>query len=224
MLLLLPRHSMHAHRGLAGLISESPRIRLLAAFIAILIAYPAIATEPHDYFGGDYKPQLLRSVNRHHLGPVTKAIDRGEAPWGGIDFMLRYFPNHPRALYLLTRLATKTNEYGRAEEYFHKAIRLYPDTPTTYLIYGIFLHKTGKLASSIEQYKKAIKLDPQNSEIYYNLGLAYFDKGDHKKAYQYGRDAYIRGYPLPGLKNKLKNAKAWEPIQEADKSKKASHE
>lgn len=190
-------------------------LHVLILFLGILLSSSASATQPHDYFSSNYDQQLLRNVEKHHIPPLINELkeERWKQAWGSVDFILRYFPNHPRGLYLLTKLAIKTKNIGKAEQYFNKAIRLYPNTPTTHQIYGIMLQKIDKLDLAIEQYRKGVRLAPNNAEIHYNLGLAYLEKGDLVKAEEHARTAYNIGYPLPGLKNKLKEKDHWQSKQ-----------
>ena len=43
-----------------------------------------------------------------------------------------------------------------------------------------------------------------SAELVYNIGLAYFEMGKLDKAKEYAQQAYDNKFPLPGLKNKLK--------------------
>jgi tetratricopeptide (TPR) repeat protein len=77
------------------------------------------------------------------------------------------------------------------------------------MLYGIHLHKAGKLENALKQYKAGLELIPGSSELNYNLGLLYYDLKKYKLAKKYATIAYKLGYPLPGLRNMLKEAGYW---------------
>jgi len=47
-------------------------------------------------------------------------------------------------------------------------------------------------------------VEGRSAEIQYNLGLVLLELGDIEEAQIAARKAYELGYPLPGLRNKLK--------------------
>jgi len=55
----------------------------------------------------------------------------------------------------------------------------------------------------------AIKYAPNNFEAHYNLGLLYLDTKRPNKALEQAKIAYRGGYPLEGLKMRLKDAGVW---------------
>jgi tetratricopeptide (TPR) repeat protein len=52
-------------------------------------------------------------------------------------------------------------------------------------------------------------VEQRSIEIHYSLGLIYFELGDMDGALEYGRKAYAKNYPLPGLQQKLRQAGVW---------------
>jgi tetratricopeptide (TPR) repeat protein len=155
--------------------------------------------------GAHFRPSL-----EHRFEPI-----RTRPPASDIDYTLRAFPNHPRALMAMMKLAErdKTERPNGAnwpvECYFDRAIRFRADDAGVRLVYGIYLTKKRRPKEAIAQLEIAEKLAGEDANIYYNLGLAYFDTGNMDKALASAHAAYALGFPLPGLKNKLERAGKW---------------
>lgn len=168
----------------------------------------------YDYYSGDYKKQLLKDVESHHIGPGIERMNGKEHMWiyamGDFDFILAHFPNHPQGLSLKAQVARKLGKPHLAEKSFQKALELYPNTASTYLVYGTFLHQSGKTELAVANYKKALVLNPYLKEAHYNLGLAYFVEKRYDQANKEANDAYDLGHPLPGLRRKLEQVGAWK--------------
>lgn len=170
---------------------------------------------PFDYRTAT--PQQKRLVEGTHFLPHTEALTRGETGSIGADigYTLRAFPNHPRALNAMMNLATKQrrdppsgSQYTLAC-WFDRAIRFSPDDPNVRTLFGIYLARSGKRAEAVEQLQFAEKLAGESANVQYNLGLVYFDLGDYDKSIEYAKKAYASGFPLPGLRDKLKKAGKW---------------
>jgi Tfp pilus assembly protein PilF len=144
-------------------------------------------------------------------------LERGfRAPPGAdINFTLRVFPNHTRALYALARLEEK--EGGRPKGvwwsvpcYFSRAIAFAPDDAGVRVVYGIYLLRRGASDQALKQLEAAHETIGSDPNLNYNLGLAYFDARQYDRALEYAKKAYALGFPLDGLKNKLKKAGKWQ--------------
>ena len=55
--------------------------------------------------------------------------------------------------------------------------------------------------------KAAVEMAPENATINYNLGLVYMKLKDYDNAKIYADKAYSLGFPLPGLRNQLAEAR-----------------
>jgi Flp pilus assembly protein TadD len=95
------------------------------------------------------------------------------------------------------------------ECYFERAMRWRPEDPVVRMVYANHLAKRGEVEGAREQYEAALKLDPDGPEIAYNAGLFYFSQKQYSRARELAETAYKGGYPLPGLKNKLKGVGQW---------------
>lgn len=204
----------------AHIISRRPPFTaaLLFLFIACFMQ-PVAHTQERDGMHRDYyqaqlnrnNQELLRNVEKHHLQQGIDRMNEGrfDNAVAEFDFILRYYPNHPRALLLMGELSRKMDKPGQAHEYFAKALNLFPHNPATYSVYGIFLQRSGDLGGAIEQYSKALERNPNHSEVHYNIGLAYLESGEPEKAREHAVRAYELGYPLPGLRDQLSKAGHW---------------
>jgi len=173
---------------------------------------------PTDYY--DPSPsarELLNRVEKYHLAQGISSMQGGKYyyAWQDFDFILRYFPNHPRGLQLMSELTVQIKSPPKGQIYFDRAMRLFPNSASNFAAYGIFLHKQGKLDLAIDQYKRAVELSPESASYNYNLGLAYFEKKQLPLSNESAQKAYALGYPLPGLRNKLVQAGAWKPLDDS---------
>ncbi|NOX75398.1 MAG: tetratricopeptide repeat protein [Gammaproteobacteria bacterium] len=225
--------------------SESERhFRPIKQLIACLMLYTLLFTDalaiveggPNDYYDTDaWTQQYVRAVDSHHLVPAEEQVVKGYTTsssgakfrniWEEIDFILRWFPNHPKGLQFMTRWLPKYPHPADKgiEYYFQKAIEYRP-TPerrpvdaTVRMLYAIYLHKKKNYQKAQEQYESALSIAPDNSEIHYNLGLLLVARKNYSAALKHAQAAYSLGYPLSGLKNKLKKAGAWKDVPKEQK-------
>ncbi|MFL6709176.1 MAG: tetratricopeptide repeat protein [Massilia sp.] len=162
----------------------------------------------------DYRKRAelnLEIVERFHFtDQVAKGI-AGESGYlgGDLDYTLRVYPNHARALATLAMVAARTKEpqlQGAkfpTECYFERAVRFAPDDGTAYAAYGNYLNSQGKSERALDMLQRAVELEPENATFNYNLGLLYVKLRRYDKASQYADKAYSLGFPLPGLRNQL---------------------
>ena len=100
---------------------------------------------------------------------------------GDIDYTLRVFPNHHRALMAVIKLSEKEKTdkpHGMIYTvacWFDRAERFRPDDGTVKMLHGIYLIRKGKAQAAAEKLEQASELAGENANITYNLGLAYFD-------------------------------------------------
>ena len=177
---------------------------------------------PFDYTNPIHFRERLPIVEGAHFNSIVERLAggaRGEsnaptAPAGDIDYTLRAFPNHHRALVAMLRLTFKLNNpkphpfHFSAECWLERAVRWRPEDGTARMIYGNYLAhaKIKRYDDAVAQYKKAEEtLTNQKTmgNLYYNMGLLYFNKKDYEKSRDYADKAYARGFPLSGLKEML---------------------
>ena len=199
---------------------------------ALLVAYAWLAAagtaaakpycgELNNAFGPfDYRIAAQGDKNlvegAHFTEEVQRGIKGNTGPLGGdLDYTLRVFPNHPRALNTLTTLAMRapgTPIPGMrypAECWFERAVRFQPDDGNAWAQFAGYLYSIGQGARAQPMLEKAAELEPDNPSINYNLGLAYAKQGKYDKALPYAHKAYQQNFPLPGLKQMLAKAGKW---------------
>ena len=204
--------------------------------LAFLVSIPAMAQEvpgcgtllnangPWDYTNAQHVAERLPIVERHHFRIDTQRLQvdslDGKSPGDDMDYTLRAFPNHHKALYTMSMLELTTkqsppmNASYTADCYFKRAIAFRPQDGTVRMIYAGFLHKTGHLQAALEQYDAASQMMSESPELQYNLGLLHFDLGNFDESLEYAHLAYAAGFPLPGLKKRLSTSGHWrEPAK-----------
>lgn len=177
-----------------------------------------------DYYGTD--PETLKWKELVEGAHFTAGVRQGKygnagSLEGDLDYVLRHFPNHPQALYVMGNLqasdrfnprrSTSRKDYffWSIDCYLKRAIELNGTYASTHLVAAILLHKGKNYKQAEESYLRAASLDPENAEIFYNLGLMYFETQKYIKAKEYAVKAADRGYPLTGLMDKLKKSNHW---------------
>lgn len=174
--------------------------------------------EPHDYNNAEDRRHMLPTVEAAHFSPNIENLSHGNSgPLGSeLSYTLLMFPNHPRALTAISKLALREKTlrpHGSRFSslcFFDRAIRFKPRDGAVRAVYSNYLLKLGKTDEALGQLKEAINLQPENPTFNYNLGLLYVQKKDYEQAKTYAKKAYGLGFPLPGLKNKLMEAGKWE--------------
>lgn len=165
---------------------------------------------PFDYISPDGKKHLA-IVETYHFTNKVETLKSGESGYieGDLDYTLRAFPNHHRALNAMMRYQEQKqkklqSDIPQMECYLQRATHFAPHDPIPFMLYGIYLHKHGHLQQAFDQYRQAEKIQPNHPELLYNLGLLLIDLKQPDRAREYARKAYSAGHPLIGLKNKLK--------------------
>lgn len=174
---------------------------------------------PYDYTDPTDVREKLPIVERFHFNVDVESLKRGqsaELPGGDLDYTLRAFPNHHRALYAMARYQLKYPHSRLApgaqysgDCYFERAIHFRPEDSRVQLVYGIYLDKRGNQAGAIERFRRAVELSPDSAEAHYNLGLLLFKSGEYVSAREHAQIAYDLGFPLQGLKRRLKEKNQW---------------
>ncbi len=162
----------------------------------------------------------LEIVERFHFTPEVEQLVKGaNGPLPtDIDYTLRAFPNHHRALWAIIKFhlderRKKPRRYTPAECYLQRALVFSPNDGIVQMLFGIYLHKAGHMEAAGKYFDKALAINPDNAEAHYNYGLLLVDKEKYDEAIEHARTAYQLGYPLPGLGSILKE-KGYEIAQE----------
>ncbi|GAB3290033.1 hypothetical protein GCM10027297_36190 [Parahaliea aestuarii] len=170
---------------------------------------------PYDYLQRNAIPKKLSIVERHHFTPEMEQLLAGEQVVPNIDYTLRAWPNHHRALYSIIRVYLMGNvQLGQRkgstpECYLQRALNFSPEDPVAHMLFGIYLQRLGKTDEAMQMYQKAEQLDPVNMQIKYNLGLLLARQGNYAAAREYANQVYNAGFPLTGLREQLQKAGQW---------------
>ncbi len=184
---------------------------------------------PFDYRQDRFKPKpgdqephraKLRIVEDNHFTPEVEALIRGKSSSTGpqldLDFVLRAFPNHHRALAALMRLweRTKSPQPGDlprpVECYFERAVRFQPDDTTARLLYATLLYGDKRKPEALEQLERARFHAGDNGFTHYNIGLVFLDVGEPEQALAQAHRAMNLGFERTGLKDKLVALGRWQ--------------
>jgi tetratricopeptide (TPR) repeat protein len=199
---------------------------VFALALATLIVAPAghAQTRSLDYYAPretEADQRVLRNVEGYHLQPGIDHLRAREfrQAMAEFEFILAVYPNHPRALMLLSDVCEQSRSMectNAADSWFEKAVAINPNAAATYVMFGIYNHKSHRLDAAIKSYKRALELSPNSVNANYNLGLAYFEQKQYALANEVAQRAYASGASLPGLRDKLKTVGAWHPLESGD--------
>lgn len=223
-----------SHRGTrSASVGRTVRFGLVAAVLATSL--PANAQQsaplaqpkapgPCGYINNAYGPYDYRKdkdrltiVEQYHFTPKVEQLIGGQSDYigGDLDYTLRAFPNHHRALLALMRLSdqlkTDSIPYSKYSVrcYFVRAITFKDDDTTVRLLYATYLKNRGHKDEAIAQLEVAKFLGAENGFTQYNIGLVYAEMGEYERALAQAHAAMALGFMRPDLKNKLVAANRW---------------
>ncbi|MGO4381889.1 tetratricopeptide repeat protein [Pseudoduganella sp. RAF53_2] len=203
--------------------AAAPLLLVLVAGAASAAKGPYCGNLENAYGPFDYRlpnPEAKHLVESAHF---TESVENGVAGNTGrltddLDYTLRAFPNHPRALTTVLRLATRPNKpdvdpssgWKRPPEcYFERAVRFQPDDGTAWALYAQYMYFKGQTDKAVTMMEKAAELEPDDPAVNYNLGLIYAKQKKFVAALPHAQKAYAAGFPLPALKQMLVSAGKW---------------
>jgi len=177
---------------------------------------------PFDYTNQQHRETKLPIVEKYHFKPEVEQLINSTAALNNLEYTLRAFPNHHRALSAVIRFYIRelkksksgttisdiSRKFGKTppECHLQKAIKFSPKDGTVYTLLGIYTHRLNMLEEAEAAYKKGAQLSPKSSEAHYNYGLLLAQLKRYDDALTEARIAYKLGYPLPGLKRRLQAA------------------
>ena len=174
---------------------------------------------PYDYTRRLANPKELWVVEYYHFTANDENLIEtpGRSVEGGLNYTLRAWPNHAKALMSIIRFQLEINKKLRAgklttppECYLQRAIHFSPKDITSYSLYGYYLKKLGRLEEAATFYEKAIKINPENSKIAYSYGSLLIDLKRYDEAVNYAKIAYRNPHAPKELKQKLEKLDAWK--------------
>ncbi|MBC7584821.1 MAG: tetratricopeptide repeat protein [Tardiphaga sp.] len=173
---------------------------------------------PFDYRKKASLVQETELVESAHFTAEVENLIKGNTGQigGDLDYTLRAFPNHHRALASVAKLALRSKSPKDSamkysfDCYFERAMRFTPNDDGVYAVYGTFLYKKGDVTGAVKEFQRALEIKDDNAPANYNLGLIYLQKKQYDEALKYAKKAYALDYPVPGLKNALVAAGKWD--------------
>ncbi len=169
---------------------------------------------PFDYRRLENRGSRLNIVESYHFNKKVEQLIAGmTAPLpADIDYTLRAFPNHHRALRSIAKFwleqKNPSTKLPPAECYFQRAEVFVPDDYKVHLLFAIYLHKKNHLQRARKEYKLAVQYRPKSALAHYSYGLLLLDLGDLENARKQARIAAKLGYPLKGLQHRIQRAEA----------------
>lgn len=210
--------------------SSRPRAwcRALATCGALLVAAPALAQPvpgcgdlrnafgPWDFRKDRGEPLTL--VESAHFTPEVEMLMRGKSTTNvgqDIDYTLRAFPNHHRALLSTARLAErqKTDPPGgmrySVDCWFRRAVQWKSDDHVARMLYAQWLTQKGRRDDARAQLQAVDGLVADNAIARFNLGLLYLELQDYDAALVQAHRASALGFARPELRERLQQAGKW---------------
>lgn len=150
----------------------------------------APAIPPVDYFLRDVNPHVKNDIfqrERYHMGKsFWTAVREGrlQPALDDLDFVLRYIPNHPKALTIVGFISRSGGNPTIANLYYQRALRRYPHRALTHAQYGAYLADIGKVNEGVARLQKAIVIDPNLVSAHLWLARVYARAGKKELARQ----------------------------------------
>lgn len=203
----------------------------VAVALALAPAWPAGAQTQDaagcgDLSNGDNGPfdfrnerrDLLKLGEAFHFTPKVEGLISGQSRvevGGDLDFILRMFPNHHRALMAVMRWGEKLRTESPRDMprpiacYFERALRFRPDDHVARMIYAMFLSRNARQAEALAQLDQVATNAGNNAFTHYNVGLQYFELKQYDKALAQAHAAISLDFPRTELREQLKAVGKW---------------
>jgi hypothetical protein len=171
---------------------------------------------PYDYRTAT--PDQRRLVEGSHFTARVETLIAGESTrvvGADIDYTLRAFPNHHRALVSMMRYGERLKNpkppgaQYTVDCYFDRAIRMASDDNVVRMLFAGFLSKQGRETEAEAQLKLVADRAADNPFTLYNLGMVYFDLKRYEPALEFAHKAAALGFPRTELMDKLKSVGKW---------------
>jgi tetratricopeptide (TPR) repeat protein len=170
---------------------------------------------PYDY--RTERGHNLYLVESAHFTTTVEALIKGNAGYLGsdLDYTLRAFPNHHRALISTMRYGEKLrspqppNLRYSVECYFLRALRFRDDDTTARILYAKFLDQNRRGSEAIDQLTRAAKQAAENGFTQFNVALVHLEAGRHDHALEHAHEALRLGFERPDVRDKLTALGKW---------------
>jgi len=172
---------------------------------------------PFDYRAT--RGEELAVVERFHFTPEMENLVRGTGKnlvGGDLDYTLRAFPNHHRALLAMMRLGERERTAKAAganyqvECYFVRAVTFKPDDVVSRMLFAKFLLNTKRRNEALQQLALAQPHALNNPFSQYNLGLSFLEAEQYDQALKHAHQAMALGFPRTELRDQLQAKGQWQ--------------
>lgn len=132
-----------------------------------------------------------------------------------VEYTLRVFPNHHRALITMGRLADRFKSDPppgidlSVECWFERALRFTPDDTVARSLYAQFLHRRGRKGEAISQLDTASGQAGGSALSLHNIGLVFLEFGEFDKALAQAHRAATLGLTNSRLEAALRARGRW---------------
>ena len=167
----------------------------------------------------DYRTQQasLKIVEDYHFTPRVESLIGGmQGTIGGdLNYTLRAFPNHHRALVAMMRLGERLKTpippgaVFSVECFFKRALLFRPDDSVARMLYSKYLFNVGNKNDALRELDYTRETTKDNAFTHYNLGLLYQEFGAFDRALEQAHRALALGFGRPELKAQLQKAGKW---------------
>lgn len=160
-----------------------------------------------DYFRKDIDPYVKNDIfqrERDHMGREFWDAVRGakfQRALDDLDFVLRYVPNHPKALSTIGFISRVGKNPVIANLYYQRALQRFPQHALTHAQYGAYLADIGKVNEGIARLQKATAMDPNLVSAHLWLAKVYVRVGKKdlaRQAVERANAARAGGRAAPG--------------------------
>lgn len=126
----------------------------------------------------------------------------------------RTAPSHPffvKMAMILARVEYNRGNRARAIAELGKLVELAPEIAETYSVLGAYLFREKRFDEARNILESGIEaVEKPTAEMHYFLGLVLLRKKEYSEARVHAKEAYSLGYPLPGLRNRLRSVGYWD--------------
>lgn len=170
---------------------------------------------PFDFRGTT--PAMRDLVERAHFNRGVETLTtRLTGPFGGdIWYTLSAYPNHPRALLAMERLAqrektnTPMNSRYSIDCLYERALRFKPDDHVVRMLFVSFLLKRNDREQALKHLEYVVSTTAEDPLAQLNAGLLYADMTLYDKALEQAHKVMAMGFTRPDLKDRLVAAGRW---------------
>jgi tetratricopeptide (TPR) repeat protein len=181
--------------------------------------------ETHNQYGPfDYRtapPSQRGLVENAHFTRGVETLTKGATgPFvNDIGYTLAVFPNHPRAIYTVERLAEKEkSDPARGTDmtvecYFARGMAFAPDDLVFRMLYVSFLSRRNRTEEARKFLDYVVQQAEDNPMTHFNAGMLYFDMKDYDMALTQAHRALALGATRTELRDRLNSVGRWrEPL------------